>query len=325
MFTRYLGDLDTFFVTVLCMASRGKMKPPHPGTTTPRDRLFTVKVRLRETGEKFCVAGCSQLVTVGEVKEQLELLAGIPKHLQALSYLDDGDMPDGSTLKFNAVIPGGTLSMRVWPYDGLTDLITFAAKGDLAKLINVGVTPDSTYNTENSLRLDTMEKKEWLATRAGIALYIAAHRGHLHIVRFLSRIGHNVQYKTQLGNTPLHVAAAMGQNDCLQELLSNGAETQVTNRRGQTALDMARTWGKVKSEQKLFRFQWEERAANVSVKSHLESSELFAHQKFDSKQKTWLTGSYAIKYMANLTQVQDFFGTHISAPPKKTPVRKNVK
>ncbi|KAM4034933.1 ankyrin repeat domain-containing protein 60 [Anomaloglossus baeobatrachus] len=306
------------------MASRGQVRAPHLGSGPPGGRLVTVTVRLRETGETFCGVRCSPLWTVGEVKDRLELLAGIPRPLQTLSYLDEGDMPDSSTLKYNAVIPGGTLSMSVWQYDGLTDLVTCAAKGDLAKLIGVGVTPDSTYNTENSLRLDAKQKKDWLATRAGIALYIAAHRGHLHIVRFLSRIGHNVQYNTQLGNTPLHVAAAMGQNDCLQELLNNRAETQITNRRGQTALDMARTWGQVRSEQKLFLFQWEERAANVTVQTHLESSELFAHQKFDSKQKTWFNGSYAKKYMANLTQEQDFFGTHISAPPKKTPVRKIV-
>ncbi|XP_069808864.1 ankyrin repeat domain-containing protein 60 [Dendropsophus ebraccatus] len=307
------------------MASRGKEMSVQPGASTPHGGRFTVKVQLLDTGEKLSVAGCSQSMQIGEVKEKLELLAGVPKNLQSLSYLDDGDMPDRSTFSFNGIIPGGKLCMRLWPYDDLPDLVTFAATGDLQKLRTVGVTPDSSFNTENSLRLSTDQKKEWLASRTGLALYIAAHRGHLHVIRFLLQNGCDVQSKTRLGNTALHVAAAMGNFDCVDELLANGAQTQDTNGSGHTALDVARLWGQKKVERRLFLFFWEERTANVKVKAHLDPNELFAHQKHDSKLKTWWSGPYAKRYMANLNQFQDFHGSHFSAPPKKTPVKKTQK
>ncbi|XP_075701576.1 ankyrin repeat domain-containing protein 60 [Rhinoderma darwinii] len=307
------------------MGSRGKVKSLHPETATPHDGHFTVRVLLQETGEKFSVSGCSRHMKVGELKEELELLAGIPKHLQTLSYLDDGNMPDSSTFKFNGIIPGGKLSMIVWPYDGVTNLIKFAATGDLVKLKSVGVPPDSSFNTENSLRFNEKQKKEWLAVRAGIALYIAAHRGHRHMIRFLLQNGCNVQSKTPLGNTPLHVAAAMGNYDCIEELLASGAQTQNTNGRGHTPLEVARLWGHKRVERRLFLFHWAERTANVSVKTHLDPSELFAHQKYDSKLKTWRNGSCAKRYMANLIPCQEFQGSHLSAPPKKTSIKKILK
>ncbi|XP_056404816.1 ankyrin repeat domain-containing protein 60 [Hyla sarda] len=302
------------------MASRGKVKSSHPGT--PNDGRLSVKVRLLETGENFSVTGCSQRTEIGKLKEKLELVAGIPKKLQSLSYLDDGDMPDKSTLEFNGIIPGGKLSLRVWPYEGMSDLITFAATGDLLKLKTVGITPDSSFNTANSLRFNAEQKKEWLASRAGLALYVAAHRGHLHVMRFLLRNGCNVQWKTCLGNSGLHVAAAMGNFDCVNELLANGARTQDTNEKGQTALDVSQLWGQKKVARRLFLFFWEERTANVKVKTHLDPSELFAHQRHDSKLKTWWKGSYATHYMANLTQFSDFHGSHFGATPKKAPVKR---
>ncbi|KAG9470463.1 hypothetical protein GDO78_017747 [Eleutherodactylus coqui] len=304
------------------MASQGKVRSVHPATGTARGELFTVRVRLQETGEQFSVSGCSSRMRVGELKEKLELLAGIPTHLQTLAYLDDGDMPNTSTFEFNGIIPGGKLSLSVWPYDDLTDLVKFAATGDLAKLKSVGGTPDSSFSTENSFRLNTKGKKEWLAARSGVALYIAAHRGHLHVIRYLLRNGCDVQFKTHLGNTPLHVAAAMDNYNCVDELLANGAQTQAANKKGYTALDVAGMWGHKKVQRRLFLYQWEERTANVSVKTHLDPSELFAHQKYDSKLKTWWKGSHAKHYMANLIQYPEFKGSHLSAPPKKTQVRK---
>ncbi|KAM3923005.1 ankyrin repeat domain-containing protein 60 [Leptodactylus fuscus] len=308
------------------MASLGMVKSPRRGSAHPQDEPFTVNVRLRETGEKFLVPGCSRRMKVGELKEKLELLAGIPKNLQSLSFLDDGDMPDNSTLQFNGIHPRAKLFMHVWPYDSMTDLIKFAVAGDLEQLKSVGATPDSTFYTVNSLRLNTEQKKEWLADRTGIALFIAAHRGHLQVIRYLLQNGCNVLSKTCLGNTALHVAAAIGNIDSMDVLLANGAQPQDTNNKGQIALDLARLWGNKNTERSLYFFHWGERAANaLPAKIHLEPWELFAHQKHDSKLKTWWSGSYARRYMANLVSFPDFHGSHISAPPKKNPDKKILK
>ncbi|KAM9296182.1 ankyrin repeat domain-containing protein 60 [Gastrophryne carolinensis] len=261
---------------------------------------FSIRVRVEESGERFPVPGCSRHVTVAELRERLELLAGIPAHLQRLCYIDEGDMPDSSTLKYNGVIPGGSVRLRIWSHDGWSDLVKAAAEGDLAKLKGLGVTADSSYNTENSLRFSSAQRNEWVASRAGVALYVAAHRGHLDVIRFLLRNGADVEAKTRLGNGALHVASAMGRCDCIDELLANGARTRDANGSGRTALELARLWGQKKAERHLFMFQWRERAAAVCVSAHLDPSELFAHQKFDSRLKTWRSGPLARRYMADL-------------------------
>lgn len=126
-----------------------------------------------------------------------------------------------------------------------------------------------------------------------------------------------MQAKTRLGNGPLHVASAMGRCECVDELLASGAQTQALNGSGHTALDLARLWGQKKAERRLFLFQWRERAAGVCLSTHLDPSELFAHQKFDSKLKTWRSGSLAKRYMANLVLHKEFQGSTFNAPKKK--------
>ncbi|XP_068120181.1 ankyrin repeat domain-containing protein 60 isoform X2 [Hyperolius riggenbachi] len=229
-----------------------------------------------------------------------------------------GDMPDKSTFKFNGIIPGGSVCLSIWAQDGWSDLVKAAAEGNLEKLKSLGVTADSGYNTQNSLRFSMKQRNEWVASRASVALYVAAHRGHLSMIRFLLKNGANVLAKTRLGNSPLHVASAMGKCDCVDELLANGAQTQDTNVNGHNALSLARLWGQKKAERHLFQFQWRERAASVSVSAHLDPSELFAHQKFDSKLKTWRSGSHAKRYMANLVQYKEFVGSGLGAPKKTT-------
>ncbi|XP_053571975.1 ankyrin repeat domain-containing protein 60 [Bombina bombina] len=286
-------------------------------TATPYGNRFSIKVRLHETGERFVVPGCSHHMRVAELKDKLELIAGIPRHWQRLSYIDEGDMPDNSSFKYNGIIPGGCVILHIWSQDGWSDLIKAAAQGNLIQLKCLGVTADSKCNTPNSSLMTVAQKREWIAARANVALYISAHRGHLEMIRFLLRNGASVHYKTPLGNSPLHVTAAMGNCDCTDELLAHGAQTHDPNRSGDTALDLARLWGQKTVERRLFLFQWRQRAASVSVKTHLDYSELFAHQKFDSKLITWRSGTHAKRYMANLVQHKEFCGTGINAPQKQ--------
>ncbi|KAM4622952.1 ankyrin repeat domain-containing protein 60 [Discoglossus pictus] len=308
------------------MASPGRPRAPRTGTPS----TFSVRVRLRETGERFEVTDCSPSMKVGELRERLELQAGVPHHWARLSYIDEGemkvrlsyidegDMPANSTFKFNGIIPGGTVLMRIWSQDGWSDLVKAAAEGNIAKLKSLGITADSTHSTPNSSLLNLAQRQKWVAARANVALYIAAHRGYLEMTRFLLKNGADVHYKSPLGNTPLHVAAAMGNCDCIDELLANGAQPLETNRNGYTPLDLARLWGQKSVERRLFLFQWRQRAATVSVRRHLDYSELFAHQKFDSKLRTWRCGPEAKQYMANLVLHNEFCGTGINAPRKKS-------
>lgn len=56
---------------------------------------FGLQVLLEETGERFQVPNCRCDMTVGELKAQLDLVAGIPFNLQRLQYLDQGHLPAG--------------------------------------------------------------------------------------------------------------------------------------------------------------------------------------------------------------------------------------
>ena len=71
-----------------------------------------------------------------------------------------------------------------------------------------------------------------------------AHRhkpeGWLPAVKYLvEEIGADVNSRDSDGYTPMHHAAARGDNEMIHYLLSKGADPLVVSRRGQTTVDMA--------------------------------------------------------------------------------------
>lgn len=67
--------------------------------------IISVRVRLEETGELFRVAHCRSDMTVRELKEDLELLVGIPFHLQRLQYLDRGGSARPTPAHEHSLVP----------------------------------------------------------------------------------------------------------------------------------------------------------------------------------------------------------------------------
>jgi ankyrin repeat protein len=64
--------------------------------------------------------------------------------------------------------------------------------------------------------------------------------GWLPSVRFLvEEVGIDVNLRDENGYTPLHHAAARGDDELILYLVSKGADVTVVSRRGQTAADMA--------------------------------------------------------------------------------------
>jgi ankyrin repeat protein len=55
----------------------------------------------------------------------------------------------------------------------------------------------------------------------------------------IEELGFNINARDQNGYTPLHHAAARGDNDLIKYLMSKGADPMVISRRGQTVVDMA--------------------------------------------------------------------------------------
>ncbi|KFQ75660.1 Ankyrin repeat domain-containing protein 60, partial [Phaethon lepturus] len=216
-------------------------------------RTFSVQLRLAETNEIFSLPRCQNDLALKMLRSHLELLTGIPLHFQRLQYLDEVDLPDESTFKDNDIVPGGTITMRIWRQDGWGELVAAAAKGETMKLACLGVTEDSAGTTPHAELLGPEQKKEWVAHRAFVALFVASHRGHVETVKFLLRHGANLHSTTPLGRTALHVAAVAGRCDCVELLLSYGARALSPDSEGQTAVSLARLWGQKLSERTMVR------------------------------------------------------------------------
>ncbi|KAL2763509.1 ankyrin repeat domain-containing protein 60, partial [Daubentonia madagascariensis] len=218
--------------------------------------VFFLRVRLEETGEMFRVTHCHSDMTVRELKEELDLMVGIPFNLQRLQYLDQGVLMDGATLKFHDVVPGGIISLCIWHYDGWTELVVAAVDGDPSKLSCLGITEDSFYRTANSEHFKDEERRRWTSQRAFVALYITSHRGNVDAVQYLLEQGADCLSRSPLGRTPLHVAAAMGRLDCISLLLKSGASIHDKDARGETPISIAHRLNRKQSERRMFLLHW---------------------------------------------------------------------
>ncbi|XP_077785440.1 ankyrin repeat domain-containing protein 60 [Podarcis muralis] len=259
-------------------ASRGGIFSRHrslrPGDfQPPLIRYFNIKLHLVEADEVYTVPECHRDLTIRNLKNRLELLVGIPVNFQRLHYLDRVDLSDHSMFKHNDIIPGGTITMRIWPEDSWGQLVTAAVTGNNKKIVVAGGSMSSTFATAYSTSLGPAERSEWLAHRTFVALFINARRGRLDAVDFLIQNGADLAYKTPLGRTALHVAVTSGHCDCIDLLLSYGAKISDEDNDGQNAVMLARLWGQKECERRLFRYQWKLRAgasaqlAAIRVKS----------------------------------------------------------
>ena len=71
-------------------------------------------------------------------------------------------------------------------YYKLTTLIIFPFS---LQLFRLGITRDTDYKTPNSEYMSAQTRQAWFADRAGVALYIAAHRGHQKLCDKLIQAG----------------------------------------------------------------------------------------------------------------------------------------
>ncbi|XP_072489544.1 ankyrin repeat domain-containing protein 60 isoform X2 [Notamacropus eugenii] len=143
---------------------------------------FSLRVRLEETGEIYRLSSCHGDTTVRELKEELDLMAGIPFHFQRLLYLDQGILMDDSTLGFHDIVPGGIISMCIWHHDGWQELVLAALEGDASA---------------NCLAKTPVGRT---------ALHVAAAMGHINCINLLLEYGAPLTEKDLKGETPVEIA-----------------------------------------------------------------------------------------------------------------------
>ncbi|KAI8504711.1 Ankyrin repeat domain-containing protein 60 [Branchiostoma belcheri] len=275
-------------------------------------RTFSLKVVLVPTGEMFTIGQAYPEMQVWQLKEAVELEAGIPSNLQRLSYLDEGDMHEDSDLRHNDIVQGGTIKLKVWSQ--WQTLVEAAAEGDIEKVFQLGVTPDTKFRSPTSDYMGPRQRRAWFAERAAVALFIASNRGHLDLMHSLMEEGADVNATTPSGRTALHAAAARGRGECVDILLEKGARINAADREGKTALTIAADSNHKKTERHLFLFQWQVRATQMRANGSSQDVTLKAHQLFDSKTPTWLKGTQGQLYFAQILPPGEFQGTGFSSP-----------
>jgi len=73
-----------------------------------------LNIHLRSTGERFTLKTISFNTKVRELKIILEIICGIPAHLQLLYYLDESSLLDAQKLKYYDPVPNCTFELDVW-------------------------------------------------------------------------------------------------------------------------------------------------------------------------------------------------------------------
>ena len=141
------------------------------------------------------------------------------------------------------------------------------------------------------------------------------------VVSFLIQ-GVDINFTTGFGRTPIMVAVVADRTDIVQLLLDHNANVDICDVNNENAIDIAKKFNNKYGQNTLIEFKWRKRTEESMRKKReeMDTSELsnkddrFAHQIFDSNQKTWLKGNYAQVYMQQLIPSGEFSGTGFSAP-----------
>ncbi|XP_014676102.1 PREDICTED: ankyrin repeat domain-containing protein 60-like [Priapulus caudatus] len=195
-------------------------KTPHAKMVARKKPSMTLYLRLGGTRRTFHLTAVQPGDSIRDIKADIELVAGIPAHILRLSFLDEGDLHDDSTVNDNYIVTGATLDLRVWDHWQL--LMTIASKGDSETIFNLGVTKTSSYKSSYTDYMNEVDRQDWFAQRGFVALFIACHRGHYGLAQRLINAGVDVNCATKLGRRPLHAAACQNNYKIVNLLLQNG-------------------------------------------------------------------------------------------------------
>ena len=134
-----------------------------------------------------------------------------------------------------------TYATHTWLFKNVNteETIGYCITPQYSAQINLGVKPAKELKAAQPVQDTRLAKPQ-----AGQALVDAARAGDLEVVKRYLAAGADVNFRNQLGFTPLHVAAQEGHNRIAELLIAKGANLNTTGRLiGTTPLDSAALLG----------------------------------------------------------------------------------
>ncbi|CAF4820766.1 unnamed protein product, partial [Rotaria sp. Silwood2] len=126
-------------------------------------------------------------------------------------------------------------------------------------LFELGVLPDVPFSSAIADRLSPSDKQAYILERGSVAMFTAAHRERLNIVRHLCERNIGINYQTAAGRTPLMVATARGSLRVMELLLHHGARLDIQDAFGQTAESFSVIFNQKQSRRTIIQFNWKRR------------------------------------------------------------------
>lgn len=209
--------------------------------------------------------------------------------------------------------------MDIWTiYVGLVKACVF---GNIDDVLKQGVSLKVEWNSPTSEYMFRKDRVKYISDRSGIALFIASHRGNIHLVKGLLNNGANLNYASSYGRTPIMVAVVANKTEVIDYLLEKNVNIDSSDINGDTALTIAKKFNNKLGQNRLTQYKWKKRtdAEMKNKKPSDEDDEIFTerrlpHQVFDSSKKTWLKGDFMQIYMMQTAPYSEYSGSGLSAP-----------
>lgn len=94
-----------------------------------------------------------------------------------------GELIDPKELTYYDVIDGAVIVMAIW--NVYEDLVKSVVTGDLDLVLKQGVSDSVEWSSPAADYMFVRDKHSYIKARSGIAMFIASHRGNLHLAKNL--------------------------------------------------------------------------------------------------------------------------------------------
>ncbi|KAH3784634.1 serine/threonine-protein kinase dst2-like [Dreissena polymorpha] len=201
----------------------------------PRSIRFTVFVVL-PSEEVRTLRDLPSGITLLEIKDKLELEAGLPSQIYSVTYPDGEELlPDQKLVVKENILHGYVLKLRIletWVslykavYHNQIEQVYHS--GGVHLKGNIVISPDEAGRYEGVVR-----------ERGAVALYMAAYMGMQRMVSMLLSVGVDPNSTTIFGRTPLHAAVAKDMVVIMDHLVDKGAVIHRPDCHGDSPLKIA--------------------------------------------------------------------------------------